>query len=107
MPNPKAKPSTIISLGDNGDTAHINEYGELMALSKYLDMGASGTVHVEPPFKTWDRDEGFRDMRTGRLPGFGLRLRERGQVTGDTLEYVHDRWPLVSYTAGETCFDPD
>ncbi len=80
----------------------ISEFGELVSLSRYLGLEILGTVLVEPPVEhEWEREDEFNDILDGRIPGVGLRLKDRKQSREQTLDYVHDRWPRVSYKVGE------
>ncbi len=102
LPKPENKIRTAHSLGDGGIIVFISEFGELVSFSKYLGLEILGTVLVEPPVAyEWAREDEFNDILDGRIPGVGLRLKDRKQSREQTLDYVHDRWPRVSYKVGE------
>ena len=101
LPEPDNKIRTAHSLGDEGTTVFISEFGELVSLSKFLGLGMLGTVLVEPPilFESY-REVEFDAILDGRIPGVGLRLNDRKRISEQRIEFVHDRWPRVSYTYG-------
>ena len=101
LPKPDNKIRTAHSLGDEGTTVFISEYGELVSLSKFLGLGMLGTVLVEPPilFESY-REVEFDAILDGRVPGVGLRLNDRRQISEQRIDFVHDRWPRVSYKYG-------
>lgn len=101
LPKPKNGFRTAHSLGDRTITVFISEFGELVSFSKFLGLGMLGTVLVEPPLWEWDRADEIDDLLEGRLPGLGLRLENRKRIKGQSVDYVHDRWPRVSYKIGE------
>lgn len=102
LPKPKNKIRTAHSLGDGSTTVFISEFGEIVSFSKYLGLGMLGTVLVEPPMEYGrDREKEFNDILDGRLPGVGLRLDDRSIYREQRIEYVHDRWPRVSYKVGK------
>ncbi len=95
---PRNKIRTAHSLGDKDTTVFISEFGELASFSKYLGLGAHGTVRVEPPILfPWYREEEFDDILDGTVPGLGLRLEDRKTYKDHRVDYIHDRWPRVSY----------
>jgi len=102
LPKPKNKIRTAHALGDECTTAFISEFGELVSFSKFLGLGVHGTVLVEPPIEYGsDRDKEYNDILDGRIPGVGLRLEDRKSYREQKVDYVHDRWPRVSYKVGE------
>lgn len=61
-----------------------------------------GTVLVEPPLQDeLDREHEFNDILDGRLPGMGLRLEDRNDMRDQSVDYIHDRWPRISYQIGK------
>ena len=101
LPEPENKIKTAHSLGDEETTVFINEYGELVSFSRFLGLGMLGTVLVEPPilFESY-REVEFDGILDGRLSGIGLRLNDRKQIRDQEIDFVHDRWPRVSYNYG-------
>ena len=101
LPEPDNKIRSAHSLGDEGTTVFISEFGELVSLSRFLGLGMLGTVLVEPPilFESYRKVE-FDAILDGRIPGVGLRLNDRKQISEQRMEFVHDRWPRVSYKYG-------
>lgn len=98
LPESKCKIRTAHSLGADGTTAFVSEFGELVAFRKILSYERPQAALVEPPiaYKQHKEDE-VNDILEGRLPGLGLRLEDREQCRDHKIDYVHDRWPRVSY----------
>ena len=102
LPEPENKIRTAHSLGDEGTIVFISEFGELVSFGKFLGLGMLGTILVEPPLLSESHREGeFIDILDGRLPGVGLHLKDRKESKEQKIDYVHDRWPRVSYQVGE------
>ena len=102
LPKPENRIRTAHSLGDGRTTVFISEFGELVSFSKNLYSGMLDTVLVEPPILSdIDKEDEFNDILDGRLPGLGLRLKDREQIREQNNDYIHDRWPRVSYKVGE------
>lgn len=102
LPESENKTRTGHSLGDEETTVFISEFGELVCFRKFLGLGVFGTVQMEPPvLDDAERVDEFHDILDGRLPGLGLRLQDRKQSQEHKIDYVHDRWPRVSFKFGE------
>jgi hypothetical protein len=98
---------TEIALGDNGTIAYINEYGELLKIMKYVGLGDTGMISAVP---YTDEPRSPRNYRTSddRLElhgvGMGLRPSHFSEIGDLRIEYVHDRWPRISYTLCKSTF---
>ncbi|KAK1963129.1 hypothetical protein LY78DRAFT_642002 [Colletotrichum sublineola] len=93
------------SFGDDGVTASVNAYGDLIQFSSYLGAGRSGMFSADQrntsePYMVSSRAEELlelrRDWRRENI-SYGL------QIPGINLEschhsgYVHDRWPRYEF----------
>jgi hypothetical protein len=88
---------TEIALGDNGTIAYINEYGELLKIMKYVGLGNDEMISA-------DVYETFEDRLELHGVGIGLRPSHFSEIGDLRIEYVHDRWPRISYTLCKSTF---
>ncbi|OJD31647.1 mg2+ transporter zinc transport protein [Diplodia corticola] len=90
--------SSCASFGDNGTTASVNAYGNLIQLTRYLAAGRSGFFAVnskrtpEPYIVPW-RIKYLLDDLNHAESGIGLRLCSKPEVPTPKLDFVFDRWP--------------
>jgi hypothetical protein len=91
---------TDIAFGDNGTIAHINEYGELLVMMKYVGVGESGMITAAPKMPESESEFGVElgSRLESRGNGIGLRLWSSYNIERLHVEFVHDRWPRISYT---------
>ncbi|KIW33229.1 hypothetical protein, variant [Cladophialophora immunda] len=87
-----------IALGDEGTIAYISEYGELVMMMKYLGVGATGMVTAASMTTevnlAMELDEQLETPGTG----IGLRLYDWSSFENLQVQFVHDRWPRISFT---------
>ncbi|OHE95463.1 hypothetical protein CORC01_09196 [Colletotrichum orchidophilum] len=94
-------PECFASFGDNGVTATVNAYGDLMQFSNYLGVSDSGIFSadhrdIDEPYWVGDRAEQLLEMRRDRRRmrvSYGLRIPIINLEQCRLLGYVHDRWP--------------
>lgn len=86
------------SFGDNGTTASVNGYGNIMQITRYLKFGASGFVCVdsgyEEPYWVQGRMEDI--LNSSRDRGKGLRLDIVDWTAfqdAPLMGFMYDRWP--------------
>lgn len=103
LPNPENQ--TYSSIGDQGTTASINAYGELIQFGRYLGARTSGLFVVDQTFgdPSWEPY-----MVVDRATGLQTRSRERRRITfglefpevsleDPRLSYLGYRWPRYEY----------
>lgn len=94
---------TYASFGDNGTTASISAYGDLMQISTFLGLGRSGIFTVDSdklsePYLVNQRAGELQEMMAqGLTRGFGLRMQETSRPVLPKLEFLHSRWPRLTY----------
>lgn len=95
---------TEIALGDNGTIAYINEYGELLMIMKYVGLGDTGMISAVPSTYESHFEGEFGERLESHGAGIGLRPRSFYEIEDLRIEYVHDRWPRISYTLCKSTF---
>ncbi|KAK1536796.1 uncharacterized protein CCOS01_02116 [Colletotrichum costaricense] len=89
------------SFGDDGVTATVNAYGDLMQFSCSLGVGCSGVFsadhrYMDEPYWVDDRARQLHDIRQDlrrEFTSYGLRIPSIDLEKSRLLGYVHDRWP--------------
>jgi len=87
-----------IALGDNGIIAHINEYGELLIMMKYVGVGASGMITAAPDMSESEFAVELGERLESHGKGIGLCLWKFQEIKNLHVEFVHDRWPRILFT---------
>ncbi|KAF4782917.1 hypothetical protein HER10_EVM0004261 [Colletotrichum scovillei] len=103
-PNPECD----ASFGDDGVTATVNAYGDLMQFSSFLGVGHSGVFSadhriIDEPYWVRDRAEQLLKMRQDRDREeliYGLRVPNITPEKCQAVGYVHDRWPRYEFDDG-------
>lgn len=93
------------SFGDRGTTASAGVYGSLMRICRQLKrepndfssrMIGLEFTDIEAWFVFW-RASGFLNKAQDPSSGFGLRLQDVTAHMSPTLEFLADRWPVITY----------
>lgn len=92
---------TFASFGENGTTASVNAYGNIMQITKYLGIGKSGFFCIDLPeqYDPWfvtGRAQNLLDISTDDSQGIGLIIPEFPKEK-PCLGFVHNRWPRYKY----------
>ncbi|EXF79749.1 hypothetical protein CFIO01_10209 [Colletotrichum fioriniae PJ7] len=101
-------PECYASFGDDGVTATVNAYGDLMQFSSFLGVGHSGVFSadhrsIDEPYWVRDRAEQLLKMRRDRDReeiAYGLRVPNIPPQQCRAVGYVHDRWPRYEFDDG-------
>ncbi len=93
---------TYASFGDDGTTASVSAYGEIIQISKYLGLGDSGIFSVDPdeleePFLVSSRAAELHDKAQALGSGFGLSMRRIESLSPPKMEFLQARWPRLTY----------
>jgi hypothetical protein len=97
------KDDTYLSFGDDGTTASVTQWGQLMQFSRYLGPGKSSVFvadyeHMEKPCDMVDRDRILQSMvRYGW--GFGKDITMPSDNWTRQVSFLRDRWPRVVLSA--------
>lgn len=102
-------PETYSSIGDNGVTASINAYGELMQFTRYLGIGTPGLFCVDQsfsystePYFVRSRASDLQSLSHDRISSiggsFGLRFPDILISDNPHLSYLRYRWPRFEYS---------
>lgn len=88
---------TFTSFGENGTTASVSTYGDIMQITRYLGVGKSGFFCADLPdqWEPWFVERRARDLldyTTDEGKGMGLAVPEELKDK-PRLDFVHDRWP--------------
>lgn len=103
----KRNPDAYASFGDQGTTASVNVYGNLLRISGYLPRNDSQSsmysldyANASPPYFVVDRAEDFQEACSNPMVGFGLRMKGYEYLEPGTpnLVFLGDRWPRIKYT---------
>ncbi|KIW71990.1 hypothetical protein PV04_00214 [Phialophora macrospora] len=87
-----------IAFGDEGTIAYISEYGELVMMMKYLDVGATGMVTAASMTAEVNMAKELDEQLKTPGTGIGLRLYDWPSIENPQVQFVHDRWPRISIT---------
>jgi hypothetical protein len=90
------------SFGDDGTTATVNAFGDIMQFSKYIGKGHSGMFSadhqcVSKPFSVEARTNDLQDLigqsNYDREKTYGAHFPGLSSLFGPELTFVHNRWP--------------
>src|SRR5690606_18406769 len=99
-------PTTHASFGDNGLTASVSAYGELMQFARYLGAGRSGVFSLDyywtpEPSEIQARAEALQSRCTDQDGlRYGTQFEGLSPPQPPALRFVHNRWPRYEYDAG-------
>jgi|SRR5690242_9030775 len=103
-PSSAAKgPHPYAPLGKDGITASANVYGHIMQMSRFLGVGLSGFLCVDPnlpkPYYVNDRMADLINLSKDSQRGFRLDPVDSTQFRRPPLMgFMYDRWPRYVYT---------
>ncbi|KAJ5556985.1 hypothetical protein N7494_000900 [Penicillium frequentans] len=97
-----------VSFGDRGTTASAGAYGSLLRLcrplsSDHLQSGILGLGLPDDPeawYVYW-RSSQFLENAQLMANGFGLQILNAASSRPPSVEFVRDRWPVISYSTNE------
>lgn len=107
---------TFSSFGDDGTTASVNTYGDILQISRFLGGEQPNHFSIDPaeneyhwpqkrPFLIGDRADWLWSLAKIPAEGVGLRLKWPSQIPLDrreqdlpSLAYIHCRWPRYTYS---------
>ncbi|OAP60362.1 hypothetical protein AYL99_05364 [Fonsecaea erecta] len=90
---------TDIAFGDQGTIGYISEDGELVMMTKYLDVGNTGMVTAAAQVSEAVLVMVLGEQLSATAGGIGLRPYH--YIDDPRVEFVHDRWPRVSFILQE------
>ncbi|EAW07051.1 uncharacterized protein ACLA_087570 [Aspergillus clavatus NRRL 1] len=96
-----------VSFGDNGVTASGGAYGALMRLCRYIDrpdlrskmIGLEFNDEAEAWYVYWRAAQFLQDAPLPKS-GFGLRILTPLPQESPKLDFLGDRWPVITYRTG-------
>jgi hypothetical protein len=94
---------TYASFGDQGLTASVNDYGDIIQFGRYLGAGDSGMFSadhksVEEPYLVKERAETLQSLCKDRgTISYGMIFSDTLDLKRPSMKYVHDRWPRYEY----------
>lgn len=98
---PRNRP-TLTSFGDEGTTASLNAYGQIIQISRFLGLGASGFFCAQPwkiavP-NSFGHSPDLWDLLILREQSIGLQLPlSLLPQKPPTVHFLHNRWPRFDY----------
>jgi hypothetical protein len=107
--NPSPTRRTYASIGDEGVTASVNDYGDIMQFGRYLGAAKSGMfsvdhTEIETPYFVKDRALKLQNLCENRTDiSYGMQFDEILDMDPPVVKYFCDRWPRYIYSS-ERCW---